>query len=256
LVAALEHPFASLREGAAVALGALGDELTVAPLTAALRDRDARVRAAALTSLVRIQPQRAMEALRDADPEVRASAVTVLAGASSREAAGEALIELLGDGDAMVRSRAARELGTRGDRRAVRPLTALLKREPPGSRAQEAAAHALVRLGAGRRIIRQRSSLASPLVLWAVGMALFGLGVAVSASWGMGLLAGAVGVAGFLLLVGFRVQAARGEGQWFYPGGELGGGDAVWLGASVDTGGWSDGGGADGGGDFGGGGDL
>jgi hypothetical protein len=35
---------------------------------------------------------------------------------------------------------------------------------------------------------------------------------------------------GFLLLLGARLRAARGSGRgFFYPGGELGGGDASWL---------------------------
>ena len=66
----------------------------------------------------------------------------------------------------------------------------------------------------------------------------------------------AVGLVGFLLLLGARLRAARSSGQgFFYPGGELGGGEAVWLGASFgDGGGWADfgdGGGGDGGGDGG-----
>jgi hypothetical protein len=259
LMAALEHPFASMREGAAVALGALGDAQAVAPLTAALGDRDARVRAAALTSLARIDPERgtelALEALRDADPEVRVEAVTVLARASSPEPAGEALMEALVDRDPTVRGRAARELGARGDRRAVEPLTALLKREPPGSRAQEAAADALERLGAGRRVTRQRSRLVSPLVLWAVGMALFALGVVLANTTGMGAVVGIVGVAGFVIMLGARVRGVgwRRQDGHFWFGDDVGGGEAVWLGSAAD-GGWGElggdigGGGADGGG--------
>jgi hypothetical protein len=260
LVAALEHPFARMREGAAVALGALGDAQAVAPLTAALGDRDARVRAAVFTSLVRIDPERArdlaVEALRDADPGVRVEAVTVLARASSPEAAGEVLIDALGDRDAMVRGRAARELGARGDRGAVGPLTALLKREPPGSRAQEAAANALERLGAGRRVTRERSRLASPLVLWAVGMALFALGVLLANTTGMGPLVGIVGVAGFAIMIGARVRGVGWQRQdgHFWLGDSSGASEAVWLGSAAD-GGWGDLGGGDiggGGGDGGG----
>ena len=256
LVAALEHPFASMREGAAVALGALGDAQAVAPLIAGLGDPDARVRAAALTSLARIDRERAtelgLEALRDADPEVRVEAVTVLARVSSPEPAGEALIVALGDPEATVRSRAARELGARSDRRAVGPLTALLKREPPGSRAQEAAADALERLGAGRRVTRQRSRLASPLVLWAVGMALFAVGVVLANTTGMGAVVGIVGVAGFAIMLGARVRGVGWQRQdgHFWLGNDVAGGEAVWLGSAAD-GGWGD----LGGGDIGGGGD-
>jgi HEAT repeat protein len=259
LVAALEHPLASMREGAAVALGALGDTQAVAPLTAALGDRDGRVRAAAFSSRVRIEPERAMElaleALRDVDPEVRVGAVMVLARASPPEAAGEALVEALADRDALVRGRAARELGARGDRRAVGSLTALLKRESPGSRTQEAAADALERLGAGRRVTRQRSRLASPLVLWAVGMALFALGVVLANTTGMGAVVGMVGVAGFVIMLGARVRGVGWQRQdgHFWLGDGVAGGDAVWLGSAAD-GGWNLGGGDIGSGDFGGGG--
>jgi HEAT repeat protein len=259
LVAALEHPFASMREGAAVALGALGDAQAVAPLTAALGDPAARVRAAALTSLVRIEPERAtelaLEALRDVDPEVRVEALTVFARASSPEPAAEVLIEALGDRDPSVRGRAARELGTCGDRRAVGPLTALLKRERPASQAQVAAADALERLGAGRRVTRERSMLASPMVLWAVGMALFALGVLLANTTGMGTVVGIVGVAGFAIMLGARVRGVRWQRQdgHFWLGDGVGGGDAVWLGSGAD-GGWGDfGGGGDGGGGDGGG---
>jgi hypothetical protein len=238
LMAALEHPFASMREGAAVALGALGDAHAVTPLTAALGDRDARVRAAALTSLVRIHPERATELAAD-----------------GRDAAGQLLIGALGDRDALVRSRAARELGALGDRRAVGPLTALLKREPPGSRAQEAAADALERLGAGRRVTRERSSFASPLVLWAVGMALFAVGVVLANTTGMGAVVGIVGVAGFVIMIGARVHGVRWQRRdgHFWLADDVAGGEAVWLGSAAD-GGWGDlggdigGGGADGGG--------
>ncbi len=241
-------------------MGRSATQQAVAPLTAALGDRDARVRAAALTSLVRIEPERAtelaLEALRDADPEVRVEAVTVLARPSSPEPAGEVLIEALGDRDAMVRGRAARALGARGDRRAVGPLTALLKREPPGSRAQEAAADALERLGAGRRVTRERSRLASPMVLWAVGMALFVLGVVLANTTGMGAVVGIVGVAGFAIMIGARVRGVGWQRQdgHFWLGDGVGGGEAVWLGSAAE-GGWGDLGGGDlggGGGDGGG----
>jgi len=133
-------------------------------------------------------------------------------------------------------------------------LFALLRREEPGSRAQRAAAAALDRLGAGDARAERRNPLTSPLALWIVGLAVFGLGVALASASGVGVGAAAVGLVGFLLLLGARLQAARGSGQgFFYPGGELGGADAIWLGAAVgdDGAGWADFG--DGGGDGGGG---
>jgi hypothetical protein len=232
---------------------------SLGPLVVALDNRDGRIREAAVAALGRLGDQRGTEpllnALRDGDPFVRAVAVEALPRVARPETALPPLIETLDDDDQLVRARAAEALGALGARDAVEPLFALLRREAPASRPQRAAASALERLGAGEPRPRRRSPLTSPLALWIVGLALFGLGVALASATGIGVGAAVVGLVGFILLLGARLQAMRGSGQgFFYPGGELGGGDAVWLGASVDDGGgWADfgdgggGGGGDGG---------
>jgi hypothetical protein len=230
---------------------------SLGPLVAALDDRDGRIREAAVAALARVGDERGtgplLGALHDGDPFVRAAAMEALPRVAGPDAALSPLIAALADDDQLVRARAAEALGELGARDAVEPLFALLRREAPGSWPQRAAATALERLGAGDARAGRRGPLASPLVLWIVGLALFGLGVALASASGIGVGAAAVGLVGFLLLLGARLQAARGSGQgFFYPGGDLGGADAIWLGASVgDDGGWADFG--DGGGDGGGG---
>jgi hypothetical protein len=235
-------------------------ERSPGPLVAALDNRDGRIREAAVTALGRLGDQRATEpllnALHDEDPFVRAAAVEALPRVLRPETALPPLIGTLGDDEQLVRARAAEALGQLGAPGAVEPLLALLRREAPGSWPQRAAATALERLGAGEARAGRRSPLTSPLALWIVGLALFALGVVLASASGIGLGAAAVGLVGFLLLLGARLQAARGSGRgFFYPGGELGGGEAIWLGASVDDqGGWADfgdGGGGGGGGDGG-----
>jgi HEAT repeat protein len=213
-----------------------------------------------VVALGRVEDERAtgplLGALRDGDPYVRAAAVESLPRVARPETAVPCLIAALDDADHMVRGRAAEALGDIGAHDATEPLFALLRREEPGSRAQRAAAAALDRLGAGEAHAERRSRLTSPLVLWIVGLALFGLGVALASASGIGFGSAAAGLVGFLLLLGARLQAARGSGRgFFYPGGDLGGADAIWLGSSVgDGGGWADfgdGGGGGGGGDGG-----
>jgi HEAT repeat protein len=229
------------------------------PLLAALDNRDGRIREAAVAALGRLRDQRGtgplLGALCDGDPFVRAAAVEALPRVLRRDAALRRLIEALDDDDQLVRARAAKALGELGARDAIEPLFALLRREAPGSWPQRAAATALECLGAAEPRARRRSPLTSPLVLWIVGLALFGVGVALASASGIGFGSIAAGLVGFVVLLGARLQAARSSGQgFFYPGGELGGGEAVWLGASVDDGGgWADfgdgggGGGGDGG---------
>jgi hypothetical protein len=231
----------------------------VEPLAAALDSRDGRIREAAVAGLGRLRDQRATEpllaALHDPDPFVRAAAAEALPRVARRATALSPLVEALHDDDQLVRARAAEALGEVGGPGAVEPLLALVRGEAPGSWPQRAAATALERLGAGQEAVARRHPLISPLSLWVAGLALFGLGVALASTSGIGFGAGAVGVFGFLLLLGARVQAARGSHRgFFYPGADFGGSDAVWLGASgSDGGGWADfgaGGGGDGGGGF------
>jgi HEAT repeats len=239
---------------------AAGQKWSLGPLVAALGNRDGRIREDAVVALGRAGDEFAtgplLGALRDGDPYVRAAAAEALPRVARPEAAVPCLIAALGDDDYLVRGRAAEALGNLGAHDAIEPLFALLRREEPGSRAQRAVAAALERLGAGEARAERRSRLTSPLVLWIVGLALFGLGVALASASGIGFGSAAAGLVGFLLLLGARLQAARGAGQGsFHPGGDLGGADAIWLGASVgDGGGWADfgdGGGGGGGGDGG-----
>lgn len=233
---------------------------SLGPLVAALDERDGRIREAAVMALGRVGDERGagplLGVLRDGDPFVRAAAVETLPRVLRRETAKPCLIGALDDDDYLGRARAAEALGDLGARAAIEPLFALLQREEPGSRGQRAAAAALHRLGAGDASAERRNPLTSPLALWIVGLALFGLGVALASASGIGFGSAAAGLVGFLLLLGARLQAARGSGRgFFYPGGDLGGADAIWLGASVgDDGGradFGDGGGGDGGGDGG-----
>jgi hypothetical protein len=239
---------------------AAGQNSSLGPLVAALHNRDGRIREDAVVALGRAGDDFAtgplLGAVRDGDPYVRAAAAEALPRVARPEIAVPCLIAALGDDDYLVRGRAAEALGDLRARDAIEPLFALLRREEPGSRAQRAAAAALERLGAGEARAQRRSRLTSPLVLWIVGLGLFGLGVALASASGIGFGSAAAGLVGFLLLLGARLQAARGSGQgFFHPGGDLGGADAVWLGASVgDGGGWADfgdGGGGGGGGDGG-----
>ena len=211
--------------------------------TAARQHQRGRVREAAIEALRSLGDPSAgpavVGALRDEDGFVRCAAVTALAEVVERETAVSELIPVLRDDEASVRARAAHALIELGDQRAVEPLLRMLHDEPPGSAPQRAAAVALEGLKAGRMRSSRWSPVASPVALWAVGVVLFSLGVVLANAWGMGFGVGAAGLAGFFVLVMARLRAARDARQsaFFHPAGELGSGEAVWLGAAADAGG-------------------
>jgi len=100
-------PAAFPRDRAAVALGNLADSRAIDPLAAALQDEDLRVRRMAALALGRFADESSPGGRR----------------------AVEALIDALRDGDAQVRGSVALSLARSGDRRAVKPLQALLNDE-------------------------------------------------------------------------------------------------------------------------------
>ena len=133
LIAALKDRYSQRRQGAAVALGEIGDPRAVEPLiTIALGDEDEEVRWAAAGALGRIKDPRAVEpliaALRDEDRRIREGAARTL-GKIKDPRAVKPLIVALRDEDPDVRRRAARALGWIKNLRAVTPLVAVLRDE-------------------------------------------------------------------------------------------------------------------------------
>ncbi|MCX6905716.1 MAG: HEAT repeat domain-containing protein [Verrucomicrobia bacterium] len=166
------------RRSAVEALGQMGDERVIAPLTGALQDEDNTVRRAAVEALGQTRDSRAIEAvtaalfdnhhlvraaaaeavgalknprtldallagLQDPDWEVRA-AVAVASGKIRDRRATEPLIAALADKDHDVRRAVAEALGHIGDPRAIEPLVVVLTDEQSSLRT--------VVLGALRRI--------------------------------------------------------------------------------------------------------
>ncbi|MCX5649743.1 MAG: HEAT repeat domain-containing protein, partial [Planctomycetota bacterium] len=150
LIAALKDPEARVRSSAAEALGVQGDARAIDPLIAATKDTDFAVRYYAMQSLGELGGEKAKAAaaagLAAPDERVRFSAARVLAGMRDPRAV-PILIDLLGSKESMVAPEAARMLGELGDRRAADALaSAAAKSDDPHLR--DAAAWALGRLGA------------------------------------------------------------------------------------------------------------
>jgi HEAT repeat protein len=138
------------RARAAEALGEFMDPHALAELSeAALEDKDASVRAAAVRGLARLNSDQAggviPEALKDADPAVRLETLGVLLSVGGfRDYA--ALLPLLGDKAAEVRTRAAKLCGEYRVADAEASLAAMLLGDSAAS-ARKAAAWALGRIG-------------------------------------------------------------------------------------------------------------
>lgn len=149
LIAALKDPEARVRSSSAAALGGQGDARAIDPLIAATKDTDFAVRVHALQSLGELGGEKAKAAaaagLADPDGRVRFSAARVLAGMRDPRAV-PTLIDLLGSKESMVAPEAAHLLGELGDRRAADALATAVKSDDPHLR--DAAAWALGRLGA------------------------------------------------------------------------------------------------------------
>ena len=151
LIDVLREPVWVARRNAAWALGALDDPRGVAPVTAALQDREAPVRAQAAWALGAMDADSAVQALvavlKDPDDGVRQQAAWALGAIGSRAAVG-GLSQALKDTHAQVRHQAAWALGAIGDRGAVPGLVDTLKDADKGVRQQ--AAWALGALGDSR----------------------------------------------------------------------------------------------------------
>lgn len=143
---------AERRARAAEALGEFMDPHALAALSeAALEDKDASVRAAAVRGLARLNSDAAgaviPDALNDADESVRLETLGVLLSVGAfRDYA--ALLPLLGDTSAEVRTRAARLCGEYRVVDADAALAAMLLGDSAAS-ARKAAAWALGRIGGG-----------------------------------------------------------------------------------------------------------
>jgi HEAT repeat protein len=139
-----------VRQAAASALGQIRDARAVEPLIAALKDQDRAVRRAAAGALVQIGA-RAVEpliaALRDDYWAVRRAAAEAL-GQIGDAPAVEPLIAALKDSAGAVRRAAAEALGQIGDAPAVEPLIAALMDQGYNHSVYQAAAGALVQIGA------------------------------------------------------------------------------------------------------------
>ncbi len=122
-----------VRGNTMLALGLMGEQSAVATLIAALKEKQAAVRAAAAAALGQLANPKALEplrlALQDSDPRVRCQAAGSL-GQLKGEGAVEALITALQhDQDRVVREVAAAALRETQDHRAVEPLIGALKDE-------------------------------------------------------------------------------------------------------------------------------
>jgi HEAT repeat protein len=151
LIGVLRQPLWVARRNAAWALGALDDPRGVAPVTAALQDREAPVRAQAAWALGAMDADSAVQALvgvlKDPDEGVRKQAAWALGAIGSRTAV-SGLSQALKDSQPQVRHQAAWALGAIGDRSAVPALVDTLKDADKGVREQ--AAWALGAIGDSR----------------------------------------------------------------------------------------------------------
>jgi len=151
LIAALEDKhsdkYAFVREGAAEALGKIGDIRAMEPLISALKDEYEYIRLAAASALGHIGDAQAVEpvisGLKDEHRLVREAVVGALSNIGTL--AVEPLIAALNDEHWLVRRGAAEALGNIGTSQVVEPLLSALEDER--SLVREAAAEALGKIG-------------------------------------------------------------------------------------------------------------
>lgn len=152
LLAVLPGRSVYAREGAAVALGLIGDAGAVMPLCDALSDDNAPVRKEAASALGRIADRRAtgplIGLLKDRDGMVREEAVKALGKIAPPEAAGPLTGTLLdGENNSYIRAGAAEALGNIGAATAAEDLRYVLR--DPSPRVRTKAAEALGKIGDG-----------------------------------------------------------------------------------------------------------
>ena len=122
-----------VRWAAATTLGRIGEEKAAQPLVNTLVDKEKRVRAAALRSLIamgRADLPVLNQSLNDDSQFVRREAVVGL-GKTEDPGALEFLVAALGDKSVLVREKAAETLGQTKDIRAVAPLSKALQDDHP-----------------------------------------------------------------------------------------------------------------------------
>jgi HEAT repeat protein len=156
VAAGLSSPDARIRQSAAITLGAIGDDTTVAPLLEALSDLNWEVRVRAAQSLENVtahNPELLHQGLRVRKPGVRAR-VAELLGRVHDSGSSEALIEAMSDANRLVRANAAGALGMIGDARSVSTLIQGLKDPDRGVR--NMAAGALKEIGGAEALAAVR----------------------------------------------------------------------------------------------------
>ncbi len=125
----LKHRDPVLRKNAAMLLGAVGAEGSVAALGYALKDEDVSVRLAVIEALSSVKTDESVRylvlGLTDENPHIRASAALSL-GSIGGESALDPLFLLLSDSDDTVKVSAIRSLGMIGSKKAVKALIAML----------------------------------------------------------------------------------------------------------------------------------
>jgi HEAT repeat protein len=130
----LEDSHGEVREGAARALGDLGEPGAASALIGLLSDQDADVRYAAAEALGKLGAQSALKSLAkrldgDDDPDVRAAAATALGQLKVADAINP-LMQALDDSDRVTRGSAARALGYLASDAPVPQLIYLMRNDP------------------------------------------------------------------------------------------------------------------------------
>lgn len=155
----LEEDSPEIRRAGAYALGKLGDQQAVEPLTQALYDDQEEVGREAVKSLGELKAVEALVgALSHPDAQIRSSAVRALSDLKDPRAVGP-IIEVLGDEESIVRQVATYALRHLGNARAVEPLIECLDDSSEFVRA--GAAEALGEIGDTRAIEPLKALLAT-----------------------------------------------------------------------------------------------